>query len=60
MIVAATGEPAAPVDGICALTEGAAAITAAANIPLRKMLLFGFIVFAKKNNTSTADLTARR
>ena len=37
MVVVALGEPGVPVVWTCALAEGAAAIKAAANIPLRKM-----------------------
>jgi hypothetical protein len=41
--VVALGEPGVPVVCICAMAEEAAAITAAANIPLRRMRLSGFI-----------------
>jgi hypothetical protein len=45
MVVVALGEPGVPVVWTCALTEDAAAITAAANIPLRRMRLYGLIFF---------------
>src|SRR5438093_10117292 len=43
MVVVAPGEPGVPVVCICALAEGATAMTAAANIPPRRMRLSGFI-----------------
>ena len=44
IVVVALGEPGVPVVCICALAEGAIAITAAANIPQRKICLADFIV----------------
>jgi hypothetical protein len=37
MVVVALGEPGVPVVWVCALAEGVATITIAANIPLRRM-----------------------
>jgi hypothetical protein len=44
MVVVAPGEPGVPVVWICALVEGATAMTAAASIPPRRMCLGVFIV----------------
>jgi hypothetical protein len=44
MVVVALGEPGVPVVWTCARAEGEAATKAAANIPLRRMYWFGFIV----------------
>src|SRR5438128_12533873 len=43
IVVVAPGEPGVPVVCICALTEGAAAMTAAASIALRKICVADFI-----------------
>jgi hypothetical protein len=43
MVVVALGEPGVPVVWICALVEGATAMTAAASIPPRRMCFIGFI-----------------
>jgi hypothetical protein len=43
MVVVALGEPGAPVVWICALAEGATAITAVASTPQRKIRRVDFI-----------------
>jgi hypothetical protein len=44
MVVVAPGEPGVPVVWICALVEGATAITAAASIAPRRICFIDFIV----------------
>src|SRR5207237_9415364 len=43
MVVVAPGEPGVPVVWTCAMTEGEAAIKAAAKIPLRRITAFAFM-----------------
>src|SRR5215813_1871757 len=43
IVVVALGDPGSPVVCICALTEGATAMTAAASIPLRRICVADFI-----------------
>src|SRR6266550_4324434 len=43
MVVVAPGEPGVPVVWTCAVTEGEAAIKAAAKIPLRRISVSGFM-----------------
>src|SRR5262245_55476946 len=43
IVVVALGDPGSPVVCVCALTEGATAMTAAASIPLRRICRVDFI-----------------
>jgi hypothetical protein len=45
IVVVALGEPGVPVVWTCALPEGGTAIKAVANIPIRKMCLFVFMIW---------------